>query len=80
MTHTSHYLTLTIKEHVQPEPQPVSPYRLVTAERIYLGPRTVLDLNMESRDGDLVKMLHKARRQINLALEELLAPSSKRDI
>lgn len=68
MTKT-HTLSIVIQEHDRPK-QTHQPY-LFTTDTIYLGPRTVINLDMETRDGDLMNMLHQAKRQIELAMSEL---------
>lgn len=65
-----HSLSLVIREHDRPERTTRQAY-LFTTDTVYLGPRTVINLDMETRDGDLMTILQKAKRQIELAISEL---------
>lgn len=69
----THTLSINILEHDRPEPT-ARQHFLFTTDTIYLGPRTVIDLNMETHDGDLMKLLYRAKRQIELAMSELEGP------
>lgn len=66
----THTLSINILEHDRPDHTTRPAYLFVT-DTIYLGPRTVLDLSMETHDGDLMTLLQKAKRQVELAISEL---------
>lgn len=63
-------LSINILEHDRPKRKTDQAFLIVT-DTIYLGPRTVLDLSMETHDGDLMTLLQKAKRQVELAISEL---------